>query len=132
MKVLATPRSFGKNNPELFDILRDAGLDVVRNDTGGILSADRMCEKLADCDGLIVGVDPVDATVLAAAPQRVPLTQPMMGSSPRPQRKGTVSSFCRAMARAKTSSVLIKAMQSRDSRPIFCPIRWLRARLIRA
>ena len=67
MKVLATPRSFGKNNPELFDILRNAGLDVVRNDTGGILSADRMCEKLADCDGLIVGVDPVDATVLAAA-----------------------------------------------------------------
>ena len=69
MKVLATPRSFGKNNPELFDILRNAGLDVVRNDTGGILSADRMCEKLADCDGLIVGVDPVDATVLAAAPR---------------------------------------------------------------
>ena len=69
MKVLATPRSFGKNNPELFDILRDAGLDVVRNDPGGILSADRMCEKLADCDGLIVGVDPVDATVLAAAPR---------------------------------------------------------------
>ena len=28
MKVLATPRSFGKNNPELFDILRDAGLDA--------------------------------------------------------------------------------------------------------
>ena len=55
MKVLATPRSFGKNNPELFDILRDAGLDVVRNDTGGILSAALMCEKLADCDGLIVG-----------------------------------------------------------------------------
>ena len=47
MKVLATPRSFGKNNPELFDILRDAGLDVVRNDTGGILSAAQMCEKLA-------------------------------------------------------------------------------------
>ena len=69
MKVLATPRSFGKNNPELFDILRDAGLDVVRNDTGAILSAARMCEKLADCDGLIVGVDPVDATVLAAAPR---------------------------------------------------------------
>lgn len=69
MKVLATPRSFGKNNPELFDILRDAGLDVVRNDTGGILSAAQMCEKLADCDGLIVGVDPVDAAVLAAAPR---------------------------------------------------------------
>ena len=45
MKVLATPRSFGKNNPELFDILRDAGLDVVRNDTGGILSADRTLSR---------------------------------------------------------------------------------------
>lgn len=69
MKVLATPRSFGKNDPELFDILRDAGLEVLRNDTGGILSAAQMREKLADCEGLIVGVDPVDAGVLAAAPK---------------------------------------------------------------
>ena len=60
MKVLATPRSFCKNNPELFDILRDAGLDVVRNDTGGILSAaadglhcaEQLCpsiQKESDC-----------------------------------------------------------------------------------
>lgn len=69
MKVLATPRSFGKNNPELFDRLRDAGLEVVRNTTGGILSAGQMRELLADCDGLILGVDPVDASVLAAAPR---------------------------------------------------------------
>lgn len=69
MKILTTPRSFGKNNPELFDILHDAGLEVVRNDTGGILSAAQMCEKLADCDGLILGVDPVNAEVLAAAPR---------------------------------------------------------------
>ena len=31
MKILVTPRSFGKNNPELFDILRDAGLDPLTN-----------------------------------------------------------------------------------------------------
>ncbi|MDR1777115.1 MAG: phosphoglycerate dehydrogenase [Desulfovibrio sp.] len=68
MKVLVTPRSFGKTNPKLFDRLRAAGLDVVRNDTGGILSAAQMRERIADCHGLILGVDPLNADVLAAAP----------------------------------------------------------------
>ncbi len=69
MKILVTPRSFGKTNPELFDRLTQAGLEVVRNDTGGILSADQMREKLAGCQGVILGVDPVSADVLAAAPE---------------------------------------------------------------
>ena len=68
MKILVTPRSFGKTNPELFDRLAQAGLEVIRNDTGGILSADQMKEKLASCAGVILGVDPMDASVLAAAP----------------------------------------------------------------
>ena len=69
MNVLVTPRSFGKSNPELFDRLAQAGLAVSRNDTGGILSAAAMRERLADCEGLILGVDPLDASVLAAAPR---------------------------------------------------------------
>jgi D-3-phosphoglycerate dehydrogenase len=69
LKILVTPRSFGKANPELFDELRGAGLDVVRNDTGSILSRERMMELLADCHGIIVGVDPLDVGVLDAAPQ---------------------------------------------------------------
>ena len=69
MKILVTPRSFGKNNPELFDILRDAGLEVIRNDTGGILSEEAVKEKLAPCEGVILGVDPMNASVLAAAPK---------------------------------------------------------------
>ena len=68
MKILVTPRSFGKTNPELFDRLTQAGLEVIRNDTGGILSAAQMKEKLTSCAGVILGVDPMDATVLAAAP----------------------------------------------------------------
>ena len=68
VKILVTPRSFGKTNPELFDRLAQAGLEVIRNDTGGILSAEQMKEKLADCAGVILGVDPMDAPVLAAAP----------------------------------------------------------------
>ena len=46
-KILVTPRSFGKNNPELFDILRDAGLEVIRTTRGGILSEEAAGEKLA-------------------------------------------------------------------------------------
>lgn len=68
MKILVTPRSFGKNNPELFDRLRDAGLEVVRNDTGAILTEAAMKERIADCAGVILGVDPMNASVLAAAP----------------------------------------------------------------
>ena len=68
MKVLVTPRSYGKTNPRLFDMLKDAGPEVVRNETGGILDKETMKTLLADCDGIIVGVDPLDAEVLAAAP----------------------------------------------------------------
>ena len=66
MKILVTPRSFGKNNPELFDALRDAGLEIIRNDSGGILSEEAIREKLAPCEGVILGVDPMNAAVLAA------------------------------------------------------------------
>ena len=48
-------------------MLRAAGLEVVRNETGGILDKEGMKALLADCDGVIVGVDPIDAEVIAAA-----------------------------------------------------------------
>ena len=34
-KILVTPRSYGKDMPELFEQLRAAGCEVVRNTTGG-------------------------------------------------------------------------------------------------
>ena len=69
MQVLITPRSFGKQNPALFDRLTAKGLTIVRNDTGSILTEELMCQKIADCDGVILGIDPVNAKVLAAAPK---------------------------------------------------------------
>lgn len=69
MKVLVTPRSYGKTDPEVFSMLERAGLEVVRNETGGILNKDGMKALLADCEGVIVGVDPMDAQVIAAAPK---------------------------------------------------------------
>lgn len=68
-KILTTPRSYGKDMPELFAQLEAAGYEVVRNTTGGILEKDAMKEMLADCVGVIVGVDPMDAEVLAGAPK---------------------------------------------------------------
>lgn len=69
MKVLVTPRSYGKTDPTVFEMLQEAGLDVVRNDTGNIFTKEQMLEKIADCDGVIVGVDPLHKDVLAAAPK---------------------------------------------------------------
>lgn len=69
MKVLITPRSFGKNNPTLFTRLEGAGLEIIRNDTGGILSEEDMCRMIEPCDGVILGVDPLNAEVLAHAPR---------------------------------------------------------------
>lgn len=67
MKILVTPRSFGKTNPELFEQLEGLGFTIVRNDTGAILSEEAICEKIADCDAVILGVDPCGRKVLEHA-----------------------------------------------------------------
>ena len=69
MKVLITPRSFGKSNADLFTQIEKMGFEIVRNDTGAILSEEAMCEKIADCDAVILGVDPCNANVLEHAPK---------------------------------------------------------------
>lgn len=68
VKVLVTPRSFGKTDPKAYAMLADAGLEIVRNETGSILNEDQLAELLTDCDGVIIGVDPLTARVLNAAP----------------------------------------------------------------
>ena len=68
-KILTTPRSYGRNMPELFARLEAAGYEVVRNETGGILDKAQMKAMIADCEGVIVGVDPLDAEVLSCAPK---------------------------------------------------------------
>ncbi|HEY8499413.1 MAG TPA: phosphoglycerate dehydrogenase [Clostridia bacterium] len=69
LKILVTPRSFGKKDPFVFRMLEKAGLTVVRNETGNILDKESMKSLLKDCDGVIVGVDPLDAEVITTAPR---------------------------------------------------------------
>ena len=82
MKVLVTPRSYGKTDPAVFSMLERAGLEVVRNDTGGILSADQMREKLASCQGAMTGMlAPVQREVyLGQAEVREVFSVPKVGS----------------------------------------------------
>ncbi|MBR4741340.1 MAG: phosphoglycerate dehydrogenase [Desulfovibrio sp.] len=69
MHILITPRSFGKNNPELFTRLTSADITYTRNDTGHILNEAEMIERIHDCDGVILGVDPMNAKVIENAPK---------------------------------------------------------------
>ncbi|MBD5641792.1 MAG: phosphoglycerate dehydrogenase [Desulfovibrio sp.] len=69
MKALVTPRSFGKENPDLFLRLERAGLEVVRNTTGATLDEAAMLRLLPGCAGIIVGLDPLGRKVIDSDPE---------------------------------------------------------------
>jgi D-3-phosphoglycerate dehydrogenase len=69
MKILITPRSFGKNDDAPFKLLESKGIEIVRNDTGGIMSEDSLRAAMAGIDGLIIGVEPLTAEIMALAPE---------------------------------------------------------------
>lgn len=66
-RIVITPRSFGRVNSDPIDRLRSAGLELVFNPHGRILTRNEMIELIADADGVILGVDPFDAEVVAKA-----------------------------------------------------------------
>ncbi len=66
-KVLITPRSFGKTDRSVFDRLVAAGCECVVNPHGSIMTQEQMKGCIADVDGVIIGVDPLNAEVLAEA-----------------------------------------------------------------
>jgi len=71
-KILATPRSFGQASGQAGDpvaLLERAGYTVVKNPVGRILTEEEMRVHLADAVGVIVGVDPLTASVLDTAKQ---------------------------------------------------------------
>ena len=69
MKVLVTPRSFGQTDKYAFQLLEDAGFCIIRNDTGGILTEAQLLEYISDCDGVILGVDPLTAAIIEKSPK---------------------------------------------------------------
>ncbi len=66
-KVLVTPTSFGRDNPELKQSLEAQVGEVVYNPTGKPLSAAALIELIADVDGYIAGLDEITQDVIGAA-----------------------------------------------------------------
>lgn len=67
MKVLVTPRSFGRNDNSVFKQLEDAGWQVTTNPVDRILTEDEMVDHIKGYDAVILGVDPMNAKILEAA-----------------------------------------------------------------
>ena len=68
MRVLVTPRSFGKNDTAPFEILEKSGIEIVRNPVNGIMKVQELISAAAGCDGIIIGVDPLTREVLETVP----------------------------------------------------------------
>jgi phosphoglycerate dehydrogenase-like enzyme len=68
VKVLVTPRSFGKNSSVPLDMLSEK-CDVTINPFGRILTKAELIQLIPDMDAVIIGVDPLDEEVLRHAHQ---------------------------------------------------------------
>ncbi len=67
-KIVVTPRGFAKCGLKNAEIIRDAGFDLVYNDTGLAYTKDEFYEITKDADGVIVGVESVDKAYIDAHP----------------------------------------------------------------
>lgn len=67
MKVAIGPSSFAELDPTPLEMLRDHGFEVIPNDLGRRLDAEEISERLADAEGLIAGLEPLNRSVLLGA-----------------------------------------------------------------
>lgn len=68
-RVLITPRSFGQYDQTPYRKLEEAGIEVIMNPYRRIMTEEELTALIADVDGIIVGVDPLNANVLRHAKQ---------------------------------------------------------------
>jgi D-3-phosphoglycerate dehydrogenase len=68
MKVLVTPRSFGSSSTAPLDLLREHGVQIVPNNTGSVMNEAQVKAAITGCEGVIIGVDPLSADAMSAAP----------------------------------------------------------------
>ncbi|HNV35059.1 MAG TPA: phosphoglycerate dehydrogenase [Bacillota bacterium] len=64
MRILVTPRTFGKSDPVPLAMLEEAGCEVIRNPHGRVMTEDEMVMMVRGVDGIIVGLDPVTRRVI--------------------------------------------------------------------
>jgi D-3-phosphoglycerate dehydrogenase len=67
-RVLVATRSFGSTSPKPWEVLTEAGCEVVKADMNLEMTEARLIDLLKDVDGAIIGVVPMTAHVLQSAP----------------------------------------------------------------
>ncbi len=68
-KVLVATRSFGSTSQKPWDVLAEAGVDIVEADMKVEMSEDRLIDLLGGVDGAVVGVVPLTARVMQNSQQ---------------------------------------------------------------
>lgn len=68
-KIVITPRGFAKCGLENAKIIRDAGFDLVYNDTGLAYTKEEFYEITNDADGVVVGVELIDRDYIDKHPK---------------------------------------------------------------
>ncbi|MBU2609835.1 MAG: phosphoglycerate dehydrogenase [Chloroflexi bacterium] len=67
-KILVATRSFGSTSSKPWDVLNQAGCEIVKADMSQKMTEERLIELLQGVDGAIIGVVPMTAHVLENAP----------------------------------------------------------------
>ena len=68
-RVLVTPTTFGRGDPDLKSAVERSVGSAIYNTSGRPLGAKELMPLVADIDGWIAGLDRIDADVIAAAPR---------------------------------------------------------------
>jgi D-3-phosphoglycerate dehydrogenase len=67
-KILVATRSFGSTSSKPWDLLTNAGCEIIKADMSQKMTEERLIDLLQDADGAIIGVVPMSAHVMKHAP----------------------------------------------------------------
>lgn len=68
-RVLTSPSSMGQVSPQPFNLLKEAGYEVINNPFGRKLTEDEVIDLAKDCIGIVAGVEPLTSKVMDALPK---------------------------------------------------------------
>lgn len=67
MKILITPRSFASISKKPMEMLEEKGYEIKKNETGRPLNNKKMPVLIDDVDGIIIGIDDLNAGIIKQA-----------------------------------------------------------------
>ena len=67
MKILITPRSFASTSKKTLEMFRKKGYEIIKNETSRPLNNREMSVKIKDVDGIIIGIDDLNAQIIKQA-----------------------------------------------------------------